>query len=157
MHTLLKWSFCLLLALPLFAQDSSQHTDDAAIRKVISTYLNAREHNNPEELAGLFTDDADQLVSSGEWRRGKSAIVNGTLASSARSGGTRSITLDSIRFLTPAVAIADGRYELTGLAGGISRKMWSSFVLLKNAGGWRIAAIRNMLPASPVPLSEKAK
>jgi uncharacterized protein (TIGR02246 family) len=157
MHTLLNCSFCLLSALPLFAQNSAEHTDDAAIRNVVSEYLTAREHSNPEELAGLFTDDADQLVSSGEWRRGKSALVNGTLASSASTGGTRSITLDSVRFLTPGVAIADGRYELAGLAGGTSRKMWTTFVLLKGAGRWRIAAIRNMLPAAPVPSSGKPK
>src|SRR5947209_13553857 len=157
MHTLLKCSFCLLSALRLFAQDSAEHTDSAAIRNVVQKYLSAREHNNAQDLASLFTDDADQLVSSGEWRRGKSEIVNGTLASSARTGGTRSITLDSIRFITPAVAIADGRYELADLAGGTSRKMWTSFVLLKGVGSWRIAAIRNMLPASPVPSSAQSK
>ncbi len=157
MHTLLKCSFCLLSALPLFAQDSAEHADKAAIRNVVSTYLSAREHNNAQQLAGLFTDDADQLVSSGEWRRGKRAIVSGTLASSARTGGTRSITLDSIRFITSAVAIADGRYELTGLAGGTSRSMWTTFVLTKGTGSWRIAAIRNMLPATPAPATERPK
>jgi hypothetical protein len=49
------------------------------------------------------------------------------------------------------VALADGRYELTGLAGGESRKMWTTLVLTRGADGWRIAAIRNMLPAAPVP------
>ena len=44
------------------------------------------------------------------------------------------------------VAIADGRYEITGMANGTSRKMWASLTLTRGAGGWRIAAIRNMLP-----------
>ncbi|MBV8812120.1 MAG: SgcJ/EcaC family oxidoreductase [Acidobacteriaceae bacterium] len=157
MHTVLKCSFCILSGLQLIAQDNAQHNDQAAIRKVVSTYLSAREHDNAQELASLFTDDADQLVSSGEWRRGRAAIVKGTLASSARTGGTRSITLDSIRFITPLVAIADGRYELTGLAGGTSRNMWTTFVVTKTAGGWRIAAIRNMLPAAPAPAAGKLR
>jgi hypothetical protein len=28
--------------------------------------------------------------------------------------------------------------------------MWSTFVMVKEADGWKIAAIRNMLPAAPV-------
>ena len=33
---------------------------------------------------------------------------------------------------------------------GNDRRMWSTFVMVKEADGWRIAAIRNMLPAAPV-------
>jgi len=29
--------------------------------------------------------------------------------------------------------------------------MWSTFVMTREAGGWRITAIRNMLPAPPAP------
>jgi len=29
--------------------------------------------------------------------------------------------------------------------------MWTSLVILRTADGWRIAAIRNMLPAPPAP------
>jgi hypothetical protein len=29
--------------------------------------------------------------------------------------------------------------------------MWTSLVLTRGAGGWRIAAIRNMLPAPAAP------
>ena len=37
----------------------------------------------------LFTADANQLVSSGEWRRGRDAVVKGSLASSQQTQGTR--------------------------------------------------------------------
>jgi serine/threonine-protein kinase len=33
----------------------------------------------------------------------------------------------------------------------LMRKMWSAFVLVKKEGHWRIAAIRNMLPTTPLP------
>ena len=88
------------------------------------------------------------LVSSGEWRRGRDELVKGTLASSQRTGGNRTITLETIRFPARDVAIADGRYEITGGAGG-DRRMWSTFVMTREGAGWRIAAIRNMLPAPP--------
>ena len=73
------------------------------------------------------------------------------MASSRSTGGKRTITVESVRFVTPEVAIADGRYELTGLAGGATRSMWATLVLRRTEAGWRIAAIRNMLPAPPAP------
>jgi hypothetical protein len=73
------------------------------------------------------------------------------MASSQRTGGTRSITVESVRFPAPGVAIADGRYDLSGLAGGTSRHMWTTLILVKGSSGWQITAIRNMLPAAPAP------
>ena len=99
-------------------------------------------------VAALFTADADQLVSSGEWRQGREQVVTGSLASSAQSGGKRTIDVERVRLVSKDVAIADGRYAITGGEGG-DRRMWSTFVMVKEAGGWRIAAIRNMLPAPP--------
>ena len=125
--------------------------DDAAIHQVVKNYLEAREHNDPKAVAALFTSDADQLVSSGEWRKGRDALVKGTLASSKNTGRTRTITVKNIRLVTPDVAIADGAYELSGLKGGATRNMWSTFIMKHENDGWRIAAIRNMLPAAPAP------
>jgi uncharacterized protein (TIGR02246 family) len=123
--------------------------DEAAIRDVVKEYFGSRDRRDAATLATLFTADADQLVSSGEWRKGREALVKGTLASTARTGaGNRTITLETIRFPTRDVAIADGRYEITGGAGG-DRRMWSSFVMVRDGSTWRIAAIRNMLPAPP--------
>jgi ketosteroid isomerase-like protein len=73
------------------------------------------------------------------------------MASSQGSGGKRTITVVSVRLVAPDVAIADGRYEITGMAGGASRAMWTTLVLARGSDGWRITAIRNMLPAAPTP------
>ena len=80
---------------------------------------------------------------------GREAVVKGTLASSESSGGHRTITVENVRFVSADVAIADGRYEITGMASGQDRRMWSTFVIIRGADGWRISAIRNMLPAAP--------
>jgi uncharacterized protein (TIGR02246 family) len=121
--------------------------DEAAVRGVVEKYMDAREHRDAVAIGALFTEDADQLVSSGEWRKGRSDVVKGTLASSQSTGGKRTITVTSVRFVSPDIALADGRYELTGLAGGERRKMWTSLILKRKQDGWLIAAIRNMLPA----------
>jgi len=133
----------------------AQAGDEAAVRDVVKRYVDAREARDAKALAALFTDDADQLVSSGEWRKGRDQVVKGGLASSAASSGKRTINVQSVRFVGKDVAIADGPYEIVGAAaGGENRKMWTSFVMTRGEGGWRIAAIRNMLPApaaAPAP------
>ena len=120
---------------------------EAEIREVVRRYVAARDARDPKAIEALFTADADQLVSSGEWRRGRDAVVKGTLASSAANSGSRTITVETVRLLGPDHALADGRYEISGLAGGDTRRMWTSFVMVRQNGIWRIAAIRNMLPA----------
>jgi uncharacterized protein (TIGR02246 family) len=154
-HAMGVLSKCLagvIFAVSLFAQNpAGGASDEAAVREVVKRYLDVRDHQDAPALEALFTTDADQLVSSGEWRKGRTEVVRGTLASSQNSGGKRTITVESVRFVVPGVALADGRYELTGLAGGESRRMWTTLVLTHGSDGWRIAAIRNMLPAAPAP------
>jgi uncharacterized protein (TIGR02246 family) len=138
--------YCLIfatLATPLIGQSA----DETAIRALVQKYLDARENQDERAVDSLFTDEADQLVSTGEWRKGRAELTKGTLANSRNSGGKRTITLTSVRFLAPGTAIADGRYELIGLSTGGNRSMWTTFVLTRQSSGWKIAAIRNMLPA----------
>ena len=121
--------------------------DEAAIRDLVAKYVAARGERDPKAIEALFTEDADQLVSSGEWRHGRPALVEGMLASSAGRPGERTIGVDRVRFLADDVALADGPYVIAGTGGQAERRMWASFVMQKVGGGWKIAAIRNMLPA----------
>lgn len=133
-----------ILALVLFTA-AYLWADEAAIREVVKIYVNARETQDAKAAAELFTNDADQLVSSGEWRKGRDALVKGAIASSQRNEGKRTVVVESVRLLTPDTAVADGRYEIASASE--TRRMWSTFVLTRRDGTWRIAAIRNMLPA----------
>jgi uncharacterized protein (TIGR02246 family) len=128
----------------LGAQAPASADDEAAVREVVRRYMDARELKDPAAIEALFTADADQHTTSGEWRRGRAQIVPGTLQSSARNPGTRTITVQAVRFITADVAVADGPYEIRGPAG--TRRMWATLVLKREATQWRIAAIRNMVP-----------
>ena len=134
----------LLAALPLAAQ---RPADETAVRDLVARYVDAREHPDAKAIETLFTADADQLVSSGEWRKGREAVVKGTMASSASNSGHRTITIETVRFVSADAAIADGRYEIAAAAGAAARHMWTSILCARTPQGWRIAAIRNMLPA----------
>jgi uncharacterized protein (TIGR02246 family) len=133
---------CLLTASAAFAQKPA---DESAVRDVVKRYVDARDAKDAKAIESLFTADADQLVSSGVWRKGREEVVKGTLASSEAAGGKRTITVQTVRFLSPDIALADGPYEIAG--GAESRKMWTNLVIVRKPEGWRIAAIRNMLPA----------
>jgi uncharacterized protein (TIGR02246 family) len=140
----------VILVLSSMVPDASatqeRPADAAAVKGVVARYVEAREARDVARLAALFTDDADQLVSNGEWRRGREAVVSGGLASSARSSGVRTIEVETVRFPAPDVAIADGRYEIAATGGAPARRMWTTFVMVRQAGAWRISAIRNMRP-----------
>jgi uncharacterized protein (TIGR02246 family) len=120
--------------------------DETAVRDVVKQYVDARERRDAAAIRALFTEDADQLTSSGEWRRGREEVVKGSLASSAANTGTRTIAVETVRFPAAGTALADGAYTIAG--GGGTRNMRTSFVMIRAGTGWRIAAIRNMLPAS---------
>lgn len=137
-----------LLAVVLTAAPTAQDraADAAAVRALVARYVEVREARDATSLATLFSDDADQLVSTGEWRRGRDAVVKGGLLSSARTSGVRTIEVETVRFVSADVAIADGRYEIAGAAGAPPRRMWTTFVMARQATGWRISAIRNMRP-----------
>jgi uncharacterized protein (TIGR02246 family) len=145
--------FLLSTALTLlaFAQQCwagvTPSTPEDEIRQVVARYMTARNRQDLAALQALFTPDADQLVSTGVWRRGLDELLKGAMASSKKENGQSSVTLESVRLLGPDTAIADGRYETSASGAQTVRKMWSTFVLRRTGNEWRIAAIRNMLPA----------
>jgi uncharacterized protein (TIGR02246 family) len=145
----MRFLFFLLFAAATMSS-ATPSSDDEAIRSVIQRYVDVRNHFDEGALRELFTPDADQLVSSGEWRRGLENLVQGAAASSKKENGQSSVVVEHVRLLGPDVALVDGRYETSAVGASSPRKMWSTFVLLRLDGRWRIAAIRNMLPTTPV-------
>ena len=141
MRTFFAISLCLLAATAANAQQSpADPRAEAAVRAVVARYVEARESQDAAAIGVLFTDDADQFNSAGEWRQGREAIVKGTLQSSQRNAGARNITLKAVRFPAPGVAIADGEYGIG------EQRLWTTLVLTRQGETWKIAAIRNMAP-----------
>jgi len=131
----------------LYAQDSTPNGDQRkAITALIDQYSQAREKRDTVLLKTILTIDVDQLVSTGEWRNGISAAVEGMLKSFAGSPGTRALHTEKIRMLNPNSAIVDCKYEIQNTDGS-TRKMWSTFIVVADKEAWKISAIRNMLPA----------
>jgi uncharacterized protein (TIGR02246 family) len=151
MRRVMTWMLpvcALVLSVQLtHARGQSAGGDEAAVRDVVKNYVAARDRGDAAAVGAVFTEQADQLTSSGEWRRGREELVRGTLASSKSNSGARTITIKTVRFPAPDVAIADGEYVIAATPTAAARNMWTSFVMIRSGGRWRIDAIRNMLPA----------
>jgi uncharacterized protein (TIGR02246 family) len=146
MRTLLLAALVGFCTCAAAAQVTPPAADDTAVREVIAKYMAARAARDDAAVAALFTADADQFTTSGEWRRGRDRIREGTAASSTANPGARQIAVEAVRFVTADVAIADGRYDIAPPGGAPARRMWTTIVLVRTAAGWRISAIRNMAP-----------
>lgn len=137
-----------MMATCLFAQNPTKFDKHRGeIIALIDKYAQARETQDTLLLQSILTSEVDQLVSSGEWRKGKSASMKGMAGSSASNPGTRSLNVENIRFLNAESAIVDARYEIQDIQGVTIRKMWSTFVVVYQQDMWKITAIRNMLPS----------
>jgi uncharacterized protein (TIGR02246 family) len=141
---LLSHLACIIV---LYGQDATVNEKrQKAITSLIDQYSQAREKRDTLLLKTILTPDVDQLVSTGEWRVGLKAAVEGMLKSSANSPGTRTLHVEKIQTITASSAIVDCRYEIQN-ADGTARKMWSTFIVIADKKTWKIMAIRNMLPA----------
>lgn len=130
-----------------YSQQSRVSQDDqATIRQLIAQYLATRLQDDEQALRNLLTDDVDQLPTSGILRTGIDAVTEGSLETSDRTGGDRSITIESIRFVHPDVAIVDGPYDIVNQLDGPNRHYLTSFVVIRQGEDWKITAIRNMQP-----------
>jgi ketosteroid isomerase-like protein len=145
-NVLLFILLCSSIACPSQAQQkepSDKQKKD--ITALIDKYSLARENKDTVLLKAILTTDVDQLVSTGEWRNGVQSSVKGMLRSSAATPGTRTLAVEKIRLISSSSAIVDCKYEIQNQDGS-PRKMWSTFVVVSEKGGWKISAIRNMLP-----------
>jgi len=141
---LLSHLVCIIV---LYGQDIKVNDKlQKEITSLIDQYSQAREKRDTALLKTILTSDVDQLVSTGEWRVGLNAAVEGMMKSSANSPGTRTLHVEKIQTISPSSAIVDCRYEIQNTDGTV-RKMWSTFIVIDDKKTWKIMAIRNMLPA----------
>jgi uncharacterized protein (TIGR02246 family) len=141
----------LLFTLAIGVQGLAQApagADAAAIRRVVQQHDEARNRSDWKALGDLFTDDAEQLTSTGEWRRGRAEIEKGVAqaTTTAYKGSKYTTTVERLRMVAPNVALADGAFEIANIGGGGSRRGHMTYVLVKSGDRWRIAASRSMVP-----------
>src|SRR5688572_22955646 len=104
MRTALTAAFILAIALSGFAQTSTVTRDDeAAIRRVLQQYDDTRTRGDWKTYGQLFIEDADQITSSNERRKGRAQIekLTAELNAGVYKGGKYTSKVETVRLVAP--------------------------------------------------------
>ncbi|HVA48066.1 MAG TPA: nuclear transport factor 2 family protein [Pirellulales bacterium] len=142
---------CLACSRGLAAEPRSQSDAEAEIRRRAKEYLAAIERGNGEEIAAFWTTDGDYLDDAGQ-------AVNGRqLAAQRRPGLQQQVesprltpTAESVRFVSPDVAIEDGTVRLATVPVGPSVVRRYTAIWVRRQGTWLLDGVRELAaPAEP--------
>jgi uncharacterized protein (TIGR02246 family) len=108
---------------------------------------------DPGRMARLWAKDGDHISADGRVAKGRSAIeaLFADQLNTTYRGSRLSLTLDSIRFISPEVAIATGGFELSGIRSGeggtpVTMKGLHTDIWSVQDGEWQIVASRSLVP-----------
>lgn len=147
---LLSSRFCVIalamLAAPAYGADDAE----TAVRARVESYQTAYNRHDAKAVAEHWSEDAEYLLESGGKVRGRDAIqkVFEKLFNDD-SELQIDVTISSIRFVTPDVAVEEGKVEVTGEDGPAVESTYTAVNVKKN-GVWYVDSIRETdLPAPP--------
>ncbi|MGA4994829.1 SgcJ/EcaC family oxidoreductase [Nonomuraea bangladeshensis] len=132
---------------PALAEGSTSR-DTERIERLFADFKAAWTAGDAEAFGALFTDDSDYVSYDGAIARGRhehqrnhDTLFRGVLAGSALVG-----ELESIRYLTPDVAVVHGTASvLMPWRSALPKRRLSrqTVVVVRTGAGWRIGAIHN--------------
>jgi len=135
--------------------------DEAAIRKVYDDTVAAWDKGDYKAMLADYDKDAVWTFSSGVTKRGHEALEKhyAELFAGKYKGTTMKLTIASIRFVTPDVAVVDGTWEASNLRSPEGKELPPVKGLLMNTlvskdGKWLSVAMQTMV-APPPPSAEK--
>ena len=137
------------LGASLSADPPNQENDatsqaESEIRKVSKAFEDAFDAADASAIAELFTADGEFIDVERLVYQGREAVKAEFAATfEAVPGSAISANIDSIRLVSPNVAIEDGRVTLATEAGPVSVSRYS-VVYTKVDGAWKIASLRDL-------------
>jgi uncharacterized protein (TIGR02246 family) len=129
--------------------------DEAAIRQLAKDYASAWNSGDAAKAAAVHTDDAVFINVRGMVMTGRAAIEKSLAAdlSGELKGSMFAVTVDTIQFIRPDVALLNGTMNITGGATSPDgRKGHYLVVATQQGGAWKVAAVH----AAAMPPPPKA-
>lgn len=131
--------FFFLAVAPLGASES----DELAIRETSRQLVEAFDQHDAAAIGALWAEDGDYIDETGEVYSGREAIMDEFDRYFTRNQGrTLRLCVDSIRFITPEVAIVDGTSEVDPPPDGAPVVGRFTSMRVKRDGKWLCAAVR---------------
>lgn len=125
------------------ASDPATANDEQALHKIQSAYVKAFNAGDAKALAAFWASDGEFVDAEGKSFRGRSAIEKEFAAFFAEVKGlTLEISTDSLRFVSPGVALESGSSRLRRAADGATTSAAYSIVHSKRDGQWQLASVR---------------
>jgi len=127
--------------------DKQLTADEDAIRQVDDRFIKAWEAGNAKVAAAQFTEHAEYVDESGVAFEGREAIENCLSEFFGKNPACKlEMTIDSVRFISPGVAIVDGRSSVTVQEALAPVQCHFTSVYVKTDGEWLTASIRDRAP-----------
>jgi uncharacterized protein (TIGR02246 family) len=137
--------------------------EEQSVYETYFAFTEAWNRGDAKAMAGLYATDADHVSADGQVAEGRDAIevlYREQLTKTYR-GGKLTLTLDSLRFLSDDVALANGQFEVSGLRDaqgnplpalrGLHTDVWA----LRD-GQWHVTASRSIVPFRGPPRAATA-
>jgi uncharacterized protein (TIGR02246 family) len=158
----LLFAAALLSAHGALAQEKKMPTtDEAAIRALGDSFTAAWSKGDVDALVALYADDGVRVGAAGDRQQGRgelkaafAKLFTGPFAGATVVGGPQ-----TIRFVTPEVALKSGPFEIVPAGGKPPIKLYAVDVLVKRGGAWKILESHpKILPPPPAgPASMPAR
>jgi uncharacterized protein (TIGR02246 family) len=142
---------------PPSAADAAVPAEEQAIRQAVIAFVEQYNAHKAAELAGLFTADARMAYADGTEVNGREEIKQSFEEAFAASPKVAvSVVVDSIRFLTPDVAVEEGATSLFPDGETLTSRGRYTVVHLKKDGRWLMQSVRVHEDESLSPYGELA-
>lgn len=121
--------------------------DEEAVRLTSKTLVKAYAEKDAASASAHFTTDAEYVDEQGKVFQGRKAIEESLAAFFAEHPACKlEMNIDTIRFISPGVAVEDGTTKITHSKGVASPESRYTTVHVKTDGKWLAASVRDHAP-----------
>ena len=143
------------LALAQTAGAAKHSADEAAIRRGAAAFAAAFKREDADAIAQMWTTDCEYVDEAGRRYEGRSAIQQEyEKFFKDHDSEEMRITIESIRFIAPNVAVEDGTAELVPAPAGVASPSRYVAVDVKQPDGrWRLASVHDSAADATAPVA----
>jgi len=126
---------------------TKRSADEEAIRQADASFVKAYEQGDAKAVAAHFTVDAEYVDELGDVFQGRDAIEESLAEFFSENPSCKlEMNIESIRFISPGVAVEDGRTTITRPESAAPVDSRYTAVYVKVDGKWLAASVRDHAP-----------
>ncbi len=132
------------------AEPNENAKDEAAIKKNAEAFVAAFDKGDAEAVAAFWTPDGDYVDETGRHMKGREEIEKAFTEFFKENKGLKvEIHVESLRFVTPDVAVEDGVTSVAEADGEPPSRARYTVIHVKKDGEWRLSSVRDSPYAPP--------